>query len=307
MVKTNLDKRRRRRVAGEHEAARLGTQSLILVLSAVTVIAAALVWCYWPTLQQLYKDWQRSQEYSVGQLVPVAALWLLWNDRRRLRECRIRPCLWGIAVILLAQTVRAYGLWRLYESAERYSLVLTVAGLVLLVAGRRVFREVRWILIYLVLMVPLPGRVHNLISFPLQTQATIGAVFLLELFQVPMTRRGNIIEMSDGTELAVAEACSGLRMLTAFVVVAAVLAYFVNRPRWQKAVLVVSSVPIAIVCNTIRLAATAVLCTAVGNEIADVFFHDFAGWAMMPLALLILLGELFLMKKLIVPDDPTPS
>ena len=269
------------------------------------LILAGVLWSYWPIARSLFKDWQQDDNYSVGQLVPLAALYLLWHERARLRSLEIQPCWWGIGVIGLAVAGRAYGLLFLYESAERYSLVLTVVGIVLLVGGRKVFRQTFWILMFLFLMVPLPGRIHNLISGPLQTQATGGAVVLLELFGVTVTREGNIILLNDSVPLAVAEACSGLRMLTAFVVVSAVLAYLVRRPRWQKVVLIASSIPIAIACNLARLCVTAVLYLVSTSEIAGLFFHDFAGLAMMPLAVLILSGELWVLNKLVTGADDT--
>lgn len=266
---------------------------------------AALLWTYWPTIVSLFKDWQQDDNYSVGQLVPLVAVYLLWHERKTLRECRVAPCWWGLGLILLAMPARAYGLLFLYESAERYSLVLTIAGLVLLVTGWQVFRRLAWILLFLLLMVPLPGRVHNLISGPLQTMAATGAVFLLEVFGVTVSKEGNVIMLNRSVQLAVAEACSGLRMLTAFVVVAATMAYMANRPRWQKAVLLVSSVPIAIACNLARLCVTAMLYLVASSETAERFFHDFAGLTMMPLAILVLFGELWLMDKLVISDEET--
>ncbi len=110
--------------------------------------------------------------------------------------------------------------------------------------------------------------------------------------------------LNGTTPVAVAEACSGLRMLTAFVVVACVLAFSVRRPAWQKGVLVLSSVVVAIACNIVRLVATALLFTVVNAELAKTFFHDFAGWTMMPLAIALLFGEIWLLSKLVVEDDP---
>ena len=263
----------------------------------------ALLWSYWPTVHGLWRNWQHDENYSVGQLVPLAAVYLLWQERRALGKCTVTPCWWGLGVILLAQVARAFGLSFLYESAERYYLVLTIVGVTLLIAGKQVFWHVRWILVFLFLMVPLPGRIHNLISGPLQSLATVGAVFFLELFGITVAREGNVMVLNDNTPVAVAEACSGLRMLTAFVVVAAILAYVVNRPRWQKATLVCSSVPIAILCNVVRLVVTAGLFLLVSSETAERFFHDFAGWTMMPVAVLILVGELWIMSQLVV-DEP---
>lgn len=270
-----------------------------LVLGALVLLTA---WSYWPTMVSLFKDWQRNDDYSAGQLVPLVALFLVWRERKTLGKCLLRPCWWGIALLILAQTARFYGLLFMYESAERYSVVLTIAGLVLMVAGRQVFRTVSWILMILFLMVPLPGRIHNLISGPLQQMATTGSVFLLEAFGARISQQGNVVMLNEDTPMVVAEACSGLRMLTAFVIVAAFVAYMINRSRRQKAILLFSSIPIAVICNILRLCVTAVLILLVSTEFAEKFFHDFAGLAMMPAAALLLFGELWLMDKLILPD-----
>ncbi len=272
--------------------------------AVAALLVTSLIWAYWPTLAGLIEEWQSDDNYSVGQLVPVAVLYLLWHDRRRLRGCAVRACWWGIGIIVFAQGARLFGLVQLYESAERYALVLTVVGVVLLVAGRQVFWKVKWLLLFLFLMVPLPGRVHNLITGPLQDHATVTAVFCLELLGVTVASEGHVIVLNDEKPLAVAEACSGLRMLTAFVVVAATLAYVVPRPRWQKAALVLSSVPVAILCNTGRLVITAMLFLVTTNELAERFFHDFAGLFMMPMAVLMLMIELWVMSRLVIEEAP---
>jgi len=276
------------------------------------VILVTLMWSYWPIVADLAKEWRSNDNYSVGVLVAPAALYLLWLERRALRKCALRPCWWGLVLLALAEFARWYGLTRLFESGQRYAFVLTIAGLVLLVAGRQVFRRTFWILAFLFLMVPLPGKIHNLISGPLQSVATSGASFTLELLGVSVMREGHVIVLNGDTPMAVAEACSGLRMLTAFVVVSAVLAYVVDRPPWQKTVLVLSSIPVAILCNLIRLVVTAVLFLVASGDTAERFFHDFAGLVMMPMAFLMLIGELRIMSWLEEPKtqtqrDPTPG
>lgn len=274
--------------------------------TAIVVLVGALVWAYWPTLLGLNKDWQSDQNYSVGQLVPLAALYMLWHDRTRLRGVPIRTCRWGLGIILLAFVVRGAGLVLLFESAERYAIVMNIAGLVLFVTGARMFWRLKWILLFLCLMVPLPGRIHNKIAGPLQDHATAAAVYCLELTGITVNSEGHVIVLNDEVPLAVAEACSGLRMLTAFVVVGATLAYVVGRPPWQKAILVLSTVPVAILCNTVRLVVTAVLFLKSSSELAEHFFHDFAGLTMMPMAIMVLIFELWLMSRIIIADEPVP-
>jgi len=186
--------------------------------------------------------------------------------------------------------------------------VLTGAGLVLLVAGWRGVRRVSWILLFLFLMVPLPGRVHNLIGGPLQGLATSGSVFVLEAVLPRVSQQGNIVMLNENTPMAVAEACSGLRMLTAFVIVAGFIAYMIKRPRWQKTILLISSIPVAVACNIVRIFATALVMLTVGKEVGEAFFHDFAGVVMMPAAVLLMFGEIWLMDRLVVPDvDGVPG
>lgn len=274
----------------------------------LALLSASIAWCYWPVIASLIKDWHGDPNYSVGQLVPFAALYLVWHDRDALRKLRIKVCWWGLLPIVVAFRARHFGMLHMYESAERYSLLLTIVGAVLLAAGWRIAWRSRWILLFLFLMVPLPGRIHNMISGPLQTYATTGTVFVLELFGMTVSREGNSMVLNDSVPIAVAEACSGLRMLTAFIVVSAVLAYIANRPTWQKVTLVASSIPIAIVCNLARLSATAVLFVVADSATAKTFFHDFAGVSMMPLAVALMVAVLWLMRAITIPEaEPSRS
>jgi exosortase len=272
---------------------------LMLFASALVIVT---IWSYWPIIVDLFKEWQRNDDYSAGQLVPLIAVFLVWHKRKELRKCFLTPCWWGIALLVLAYLGRSYGLLFMYESAQRYSLVLTIAGLVLLVAGWQVFRTLSWILLFLFLMVPFPGRVHNLISGPLQRAATTGSVFLLEAFGVNVSQNGNVVTLNEQTTMAVEEACSGLRMLTAFIIIAGFIAFMVKRSRTQKAIVFLSSIPVAVMCNIIRLCITAILFIHVNAEIAEKFFHDFAGFCMMPAAVLLIFGLLWLMDKIIIAE-----
>jgi exosortase len=270
-------------------------------------LLALLCWSYWPVLTRLWSDWQHDANYSAGQLVLPVALLLLFREWNLWSALPRRPdWLAGLALLALAQLIRLFGFVFLYESAERASFVVTLAGLVLLVCGRIVAWRARWLLAFLLLMIPLPGRLHNLIAGPLQDVSTAGAMLVLDVLGVVAARRGNVIYLNDDFPIGVAEACNGLRMLTAFLIIAAVLAFLVRRPTWQRVVLVVSSVPIAIFCNVVRISATALVLLWVNRSLGSAFFHDLAGLAMMPLAIFLLIGELWIMKRLVVPDSPSP-
>ena len=267
------------------------------------LLAAVMAWTYWSTIMDLFREWQNNEDYSAGQLVPLVAAFLVWREWKTLRQCSLKPAwLAGGVLLLLALAARTYGLMFMFESGERYSFVLAIIALVLMVAGWEVFRRLIWVLLILFLMVPFPGKIHNMISGPLQRMASNGSVFLLEAFGVRVSQQGNVVTLDGRIPMAVAEACSGLRMLTAFIIVAAFIAYMVKRPRWQKTTLFVSSIPVAVICNILRLTVTAVLFMLASSEVAEKFFHDFAGLVMMPAAVLLMFGELWLMEILTIPE-----
>ncbi len=276
-----------------------------LWLLAAGVLSVGLVWSYWPTLVGLYDQWQHNQDYSAGQLVPLLALYFVWLERKNLPLTQASPCLWGLLIIVLAMMMRLAGRLLSFGSAEYYSLPLTLVGIVLAVLGPTLTRRLGWVLLFLFLMVPLPRSIHALISSGLQELATSGAVLVLKTIGVVVSRQGNVMVLGDGMAVGVAEACSGLRMLTAFVIVASTVAYYVHRPRWQKAILLVSSGILAIVCNLARLCITAFLYMYTSSQIAERFLHDFAGLAMMPLAVLLLVVELVFLDRLFGPSEKT--
>jgi exosortase len=262
----------------------------------------AFLWSYWSVLQALFREWRRSDEYSAGLLVPFLAAYVLWSRRRDLASVPVRPVLfWGAAVFVLSQAMRLFGLFWMYGSAERLSIILAVTALTLLLFGWRVLRRVGTILLFLCLMLPWPHRVQAQISLPLQSWATDSAVFCLEMAGYDVARDGNVIGIGQ-TNVAVAEACNGLRMVTAFLVIGALVVLLVQRTWWEKLIILLSSLPIALLCNTLRLAVTAVVFTILEGDNVEKLFHDFGGYAMMPLALALVVGEFWLLGRLVTPQ-----
>jgi exosortase len=259
----------------------------------------AFLWSYWPGLVELWELWRQSDEYSSGLLVPFLAVYVLWSRRHDIALCPIKPSIWGFFAFVVAQTVRFLGLFLMYSSAERLSVILSVAALILLLFGWKFFRKISPVLLFLCLMLPLPNVVQYYVGLNLQRWATSSAVFCLEVIGYAVTQDGHTIDIGN-VSVAVLEACNGLRMITAFFVISGLVVLLVERTWWEKLVILISSLPIALLCNTVRLAITAIFFTILEGEYWEQIFHDFGGYAMMPLALAVVVGELWLLAKLTV-------
>lgn len=265
------------------------------------VVLMALLWSYWPTVSEMIQVWRRSDEYSSGMLVPLLAVYVIWARREEIASAELRPALlWGVVALLCAQMCRGFGLYYMYQSGERLSLILSATALVLLMTGWQYLRKLWPVLLFLCLMLPWPNRVQAAISLPLQRWSTSSAVFCLELGGWEIVRSGNTIEI-EGVPLFVAEACNGLRMITAFFVISGLVVLLTRRSWWEKLIVLLSSVPIALLCNTVRLVVTAMLYTVIENETGRKWIHDWDGYAMMPLALAMVVGELWLLLRLTTP------
>jgi exosortase len=271
----------------------------------VLVPLACLVWAFGSTLLDLVAMWHSSEQYSHGFLVPPFAALLLWLRRDRLDTSALRPSLWGAVLLGAGIGLRLFGAYFHYIWFDAITLVPCVAGLVLLLGGRAAWRWAWPSVLFLAFMIPLPYRLANALSGPLQRLATVSSTFVMQVLGLPALAEGNIIQLNDAA-IDVVEACSGLRMLVVFFALAVAVALIIRRPALDKALIVFSAVPIAVLSNILRVTVTGILYQFTDNEIANHFFHDVAGWLMMPLALGMLAVELKFLSLLFVEPPGRP-
>jgi exosortase len=284
-------------------------------------IAVAIGFVYFSVLRKLGYDWWTDENYSHGLLIPLIIGYIIWSDRERLSRKAERPSLlWGGLIVVFALV----SLWLGTAGAELYvqrlSLVLMLAGVTIYFWGWRLLRFLMVPLGLLILAIPIPAIIFNKIAFPLQIFASRCAVWAMRLFDIPVLRQGNVIELMpkgarETKRLEVVEACSGIRSLMTLLTLAVVFAYF-TRPRkddgdgtggllgrvksygfWRSVILVGSAVPIAIFTNALRVSGTGVLAHYYGTEVADGFFHSFSGWVVYIVAFLLLFAVGWLLDR----------
>jgi exosortase len=148
--------------------------------------------------------------------------------------------------------------------------------------------------------------VQGVASEQLQALATKLSTYTIQTLGIAAISEGNVIQLTE-RPLEVARACSGLRMMMLFFALCIGAAFVVKRPLWEKLVMIASAAPIAVVSNVVRIVLTAViyhLATFWPNWIdldtAGEVIHEWAGYMMMPVGLLLLLAEMTLLSKLML-------
>jgi exosortase len=265
-------------------------------LGALVAIALCVA-IYAPVLYWMGVNWYEVEDYSHGFLIVPLAVYFAWERRGKLRRARIAPSWWGLPPLVFGVVTLAIGRLGVEYMNMRISFVSTLIGLVLLLLGREVFKVLAFPLCFLFLMIPLPQSIVNVIAFPLQLTAADLAVSALYYLGIPALREGNIIHLANAP-LFVAEACSGLRSLMALVTLGVVFAYFFRKTFWERAILVASTIPIAILVNAFRVALTAVLTHYWGEGVAHGPIHELQGLFTFAIAFLLLMAEAQLLQWL---------
>lgn len=253
-----------------------------------TAVLGLLVALYHEIFAGLLYDWDNDPNYSHGFIVPFMSAFFVYERWTRLHQTPIQPHVLGIPVLALGMAMLVIGSIGAELFAQRVSFIVVTAGLILLILGKRILFTLSLPIGFLLFMIPLPAIVVNTIAFPLQIFAAQSASFCLFNLGIPVFREGNLITLA-GTTLEVAEACSGLRSLVALLALGTVYAYFSQNQMWKRWVLILLSIPIAILANAFRVTGTGVLANIWGTEAAEGFYHTFEGWLVFVVAFVLLL------------------
>ncbi|HEY4330812.1 MAG TPA: exosortase/archaeosortase family protein [Phycisphaerae bacterium] len=267
-----------------------------------------MIFFYATNFLNLFERWSSDAGWSHGFVVPLIALFFIRLKWDKLRALEPTGSMWGLVVLLIGGggqvLFRATGL----EHMSCLSIPVVLFGVVLFVFGWE-YMKVLWLPIsYLVFALPPPQALYVQITMPMQKIAAELGVQLLPLFGGYGVRNGTVIDVIFSTgriPLQVEQACSGMRSLVAFFALAVALGYSSDRPVWQKVTLAFFALPIAILCNGIRVAMTGVLAIKVSPDWAKGDAHGFFGLAMLIPAMLMQMGVAWILDRLFIetPDE----
>jgi len=261
--------------------------------------------------------WVTDSSWSHGFLIPFFSLYFINKRRDEILSLQTRPnylgCFFLICVILfyVLNIVSPSG----YAYFRSLSMIGATGAIVLFLGGWRLIKFAWLPICFLVFAIPLPERYYRGLTIPMRQWAASIATVLLNLVSgLDATASGVVIDVIYKGQrvepaLNVAEACSGMRLLTAFLALGVAMAYLHYRPIWQRIVLLASTIPIAIFCNIVRVTVTGFIYVLIHPKYAQGIYHDFLGLAMLPLAFCIygflawFMSSLFVEERVEVTED----
>jgi len=244
--------------------------------------------CYAPVLRLLIWQWANDEDMGHGFFVPAIAAWIIWQRRAELLAIPTKPNYWGLALVAWGMIQMLLGAIGAELFLARTAFLISLVGVIMVVCGGRTVRALAFPLFLLLFMIPIPQIVYGQITLPLQLFASTVAANTLNAIGIPALQTGNILELPNGQQLSVVEACSGIRSLLSLSFLSLVYAWFFDSKRWMRLALLLATVPIAILANATRVTLTGVI-SIYYPRMAEGFFHALEGWVLFLFAMALLM------------------
>jgi exosortase len=255
-----------------------------------------------PVYPSLAWTWLNHSDNSHGILVPLVSFFFIWQKKEGLKSATISNSNWGAVILLISMGLYLISYAGAVAVVSRAMIVSSLIGLVMFTLGKEFFSLLAFPLLYLFFMVPVPDTILGLVALPLQLFATKVSTFFIHIFSIPAYREGNMLYFAQ-TQLEVAEACSGIRSIMSFGMLSFIFAYMMDKIWWKRIFLILSTIPLALFANIVRVTGTGILAHFYGSKVALGFLHEFSGLAVFGFGFVLLLLEFLLLNKVGVTSN----
>jgi EpsI family protein len=256
----------------------------------VALAAGALLWVLWHV-------WMSLPEMNDRFLIPIAAGWLVYRNRSRWEHTATQPTASGMALVVLGAVLWPTAWYLLVQVGPRVlllwwlgiALALAAFGLLLIQFGWPRTRLMIFPIAFCFLALPTPDRLQTPLQSQLKEYTTAATAAVLPAIGIPAERHGNVLKLKSG-QLGVVDACSGVRSVTALTAIALFVAYLRGFSLWRGVLLVIATMGIVVVSNSIRVIVTGILQETVGPHMAQGWAHEVLGYLVILVGLALIVG-----------------
>ncbi len=283
----------------------MNDKNQLVNIGVILLVGAVLAWLCYPIMKFMWELWFGNDSHNNGVLIPLVAGYLIYEKRKELTQAEPGHSWWGFIFLIFSVLIFLVGIIGAERFTQQVAMVLLLIGVVWFNFGNRFTRMLAFPLLLLFLMIPPPHILYNNLSVQLQLISTKISMAVLHLLNVTVYSEGNIIFLPS-MQLEVAEACSGIRSLFSLFTLAVIFAYIAQKRLSWRLLLALSSIPIAILFNGIRISGTCILAQYWSPKITDTFNHFMSGWIVFVFAFiaLLLLNKLI---DLVQPAEPVEN
>jgi exosortase len=266
-----------------------GQKTLALAL----LVAGLFIAAYYPIFKILAIKWARSEDYTHAFFTVPIILYMAWLKKETLVEGEG----WkktGLIWMVIATVLYVVSLQLQVPSFIAMSMVLMVSGAVLYLSGFHALLEMLIPLLLLILLIPVPDQLLSMLTSSLQFKVSQASEVVLELLNVPLFREGNVLHTPEKT-FQVVEACSGIRSLMSLITLSLIFGYFSLKNNRSRAILLVLSIPVAVLVNIVRVIALVLAYHYFRLDLSSGSEHTIMGLVLFGIALAVL----FLLQRML--------
>jgi exosortase D (VPLPA-CTERM-specific) len=270
-----------------------------ILISTLWIFAILLLgFTFKSSLNKMLATWIDVEEYSHGFFIPIITVYFLWIRRSELVfVAKFRDSLPGLSIVFIGLILFVLGGLATLKTIEQYAFLVTLAGVFTVAFGLKGMKVGSIPLLFLVFMVPFPTFILNNLSSKLQLISSWLGVEFIRSCDIMVYLEGNVIDLG-GYKLQVVDACSGLRYLFPLASLSFLCAYLFKGPFWQKTLIFLSSMPLTIFMNSLRIGIIGIMVDNWGTAMAEGFLHDFEGWIIFLICMVLLFIEMWCFSRI---------
>ncbi len=265
----------------------------LLVISVLLIFLA--IFMYWHVYIDLFHIWSDQEEYSHGFMIPLVAVYFLWQKKQIILAQRSQSIKLGYFFIILCLISYFIGTLGDLFFLLRFSFIFLLISLALLFVGYKSTKTMLIPILLLIFSFPLPPIIQAALTLKLQLWSSQLGVSIIRACNIPVYLEGNVIDLGN-YQLQVVEACSGLRYLFPLMSLAFICAYLYQVVFWKRALVFLTAIPITLIMNSFRIGIIGLLVQYWGIAAAEGFIHDFEGWFVFMICFCILFLEMWLIS-----------
>jgi exosortase len=223
-------------------------RTLILIVLSIALFVVA----FYPTLKTLLSKWANSEDYAHAFLTLPIIGYMIWQKRSFLNQDNTSGSVIGIIIAISSAAVYLIAWHARILSLSSIAMIMTILGILAYLRGFDAVKLLCVPFVLMLLLIPIPSTIYSALTLPLQLKVSQISEVIVRLFSVPVFREGNVLTIPDKV-FQIVQACSGMRSMITLATLSLIIGYFSFSGIVSKVLLIITSIPVAIFVNVIRV------------------------------------------------------